>query len=70
MKAEVCSKCDNCDEDFVCARYNRPIARIGCCGVAASKTFHKPFTRRGVDKVIEYRETHKSPLRAGKEVRG
>jgi len=63
MKQAVCSKCGNCDEDFVCSRYNRPIARIGACGVAASKSFHKPFTRRGVVKVIEYREGHRNPLR-------
>ena len=66
MKAEVCNKCENCDEDNICSRYNKHIGRIGCCGIFASKSFHKPFTHRGLVKVIEYREGHKNPLRTGK----
>jgi hypothetical protein len=70
MKAEVCEHCDNCDGNMICSRYNKPIIKIGCCGIFASKSFHKPFTRRGVNKVIEYRADHTSPLRLGKEGRG
>lgn len=70
MKAKVCERCDNYDaETEVCARYNRPIGRINACSIAAAKSFHKPFTRRGVDKVIEYRQGNTSPLRLGKEAK-
>ena len=55
MKAEVCNKCNNCDEEGVCSRYDRHISKINACGIFAGKRFHKPFNRRGVENVIGHR---------------
>lgn len=66
MKVEVCSHCDNCGEGGVCARYKKPIAKVGPCGVYAGRKFNKPFNGKGVKQKIEYREAHESPLHLGK----
>lgn len=67
MRAEVCSHCDNYGEDGICSRYGKSIGKIGCCGIYGRKKFNKPFNRKGVVHVIEYREGHPNPLHLGKE---
>jgi hypothetical protein len=50
----------------MCARYKKPIKKVGCCGVFARDRFNKPFNGKGVKNKIDYRKGHESPLHTGK----
>lgn len=58
MKSESCAKanCPHLDErGLACGRYGKLVRKVNCCGILAGRTFHKPFSRKGLVKKIEYR---------------